>query len=64
MRAGKVLKEFRGHASFVNCVAFTHDGARLITGSSDGTVKVRAAVGVRVKRAWLRWMHGWVWGGG
>lgn len=36
-----MLKEFRGHASFVNCVSFTQDGARLVTGSSDGTVKVR-----------------------
>lgn len=34
------LQEFRGHTSFVNCVCFTQDGSRLLTGSSDGTVKV------------------------
>lgn len=40
IKAGKVLKEFRGHTSYVNCVCWTHDNSRIVTGSSDGTVKV------------------------
>jgi WD40 repeat protein len=40
LKSGKALKEFRGHTSYVNCVCYTQDGGRLVTGSSDGTVKV------------------------
>lgn len=36
-----MLKEFRGHTSYVNDAIFTNDGARVITASSDFTVKVR-----------------------
>jgi WD40 repeat protein len=35
-----LLKEFRGHASYVNDAIFTSDGTRVITASSDCTVKV------------------------
>lgn len=35
-----MLKEFRGHTSYVNDAIFTNDGSRVITASSDCTVKV------------------------
>lgn len=35
-----MLKEFRGHTSYVNDAIFTSDGSRIITASSDCTVKV------------------------
>ncbi|KAH8494804.1 hypothetical protein H0E87_021275 [Populus deltoides] len=40
LKSGKLLKEFRGHASYVNDAIFTSDGTRVITASSDCTVKV------------------------
>lgn len=40
LKSGKLLKEFRGHASYVNDAIFTHDGLRVVTASSDCTVKV------------------------
>lgn len=40
LKSGKLLKEFRGHASYVNDAIFTADGTRVITASSDCTVKV------------------------
>lgn len=40
LKSGKILKEFKGHTSFVNECAFTLDGHNVISGSSDGTVKV------------------------
>lgn len=40
LKSGKLLKEFRGHSSYVNDAVFTNDGARVITASSDCTVKV------------------------
>ncbi|KAI9141881.1 WD40 repeat-containing protein SMU1-like protein [Paraphysoderma sedebokerense] len=40
LKSGKMLKEFRGHSSFVNSVAYTIDGSRIISGSSDGTVRI------------------------
>lgn len=40
LKSGKTLKEFRGHTSYVNDAIFTSDGGRVITASSDGSVKV------------------------
>jgi WD40 repeat protein len=40
LKSGKILKEFRGHSSYVNYAIFTTDGSRVITASSDCTVKV------------------------
>lgn len=40
LKSGKLLKEFRGHTSYVNNAIFTNDGSRIITASSDGQVKV------------------------
>jgi len=40
LKSGKTLKEFRGHASFVNECMYSTDGGRVISCSSDGTIKV------------------------
>ncbi|KAI9333282.1 WD40-repeat-containing domain protein [Obelidium mucronatum] len=40
IKSGKMLKEFRGHVSFVNDALFSMDGFRVVTASSDGTVKI------------------------
>ncbi|KAJ3076678.1 Serine/threonine-protein kinase smu1 [Podochytrium sp. JEL0797] len=40
IKSGKMLKEFRGHVSFVNDAMFSLDGFRVITASSDGTTKI------------------------
>jgi len=40
LKSGKTLKEFRGHASFVNECVYSLDGGRVISCSSDGTIKV------------------------
>ena len=31
----------QGHTSYVNTATYMHDGAKVVTGSADGTVKVR-----------------------
>lgn len=40
LKSGKMLKEFKGHTSFVNEVTFSPDGHSILSASSDGTVKV------------------------
>lgn len=40
LRSGRMLREFRGHTSFVNSVVYNSDGSRLISASSDGSVKI------------------------
>lgn len=40
LKSGKMLKEFKGHTSFVNEVTFTPDGHSVLSASSDGTVKL------------------------
>lgn len=39
IKSGKLLKEFRGHTSFVNEVIYANDGHSLISASSDGSVR-------------------------
>ncbi|KAL8442001.1 hypothetical protein Emag_006746 [Eimeria magna] len=40
LKAGKTLKEFRGHLTFVNCAIYLPDNSRILTGSADGKVKI------------------------
>ncbi len=40
LKSGKMLKELRGHASYVNDARYTTDGNEILTASSDGTVRV------------------------
>jgi len=40
LKSGRMLKEFRGHSSFVNTVLYSEDCSQILTGSSDGTVKL------------------------
>lgn len=40
LKSGKMLKEFRGHTSYVNEAAFSPDGHHILSASSDGSVKV------------------------
>lgn len=42
LKSGKLLKELRGHTSFVNEAVFTPDGHGVLSASSDGTVRVWA----------------------
>lgn len=34
------LKTLNGHSSFVNSVAYSHDGTKIISGSADATIKI------------------------
>jgi WD40 repeat-containing protein SMU1 len=40
LKSGKMLKEFRGHTSYVNDAIFSAEGGQVISGSSDATVRV------------------------
>ncbi|KAI9199278.1 WD40-repeat-containing domain protein [Polychytrium aggregatum] len=40
MKSGRMIKEFRGHTSYVNDAIYSVDETRIITASSDGTVKI------------------------
>ena len=40
LKSGKMLREFRGHSSFVNCGMITKDNLHVFTGSSDGTCRL------------------------
>ncbi len=35
-----LFQEFRGHSSYVNAIAMMPDGSKLLSASSDGTVKL------------------------
>lgn len=38
LNSNKMINEFRGHRGFVNTVAFSEDGFKLFSGSSDGSI--------------------------
>ena len=40
LKSGRTLKELRGHTSYVNDGCYTSDGGRVLTCSSDGSIKV------------------------
>eukprot|EP00727_Mastigamoeba_balamuthi_P002308 m51a1_g12074 hypothetical protein (850) ;mRNA; f:174-5703 len=40
LKLGSTIKVFRGHTSFVNDVCYAQSGAWVISGSSDGTVRI------------------------
>jgi len=40
LRSKRMLKEFRGHESYVNQAIYSHDQTKVISCSSDGTVRV------------------------
>lgn len=41
LKSGKVLREFRGHTSYVHSACYTRESAaNVVTGSADGTVKL------------------------
>jgi WD40 repeat-containing protein SMU1 len=44
LKSGKMLREFRGHSSFVNAACFLSDQTYVASGSSDGTVRVSCAL--------------------
>ena len=39
LKSSKMLKEFRGHTSYVNDARYTNDYTQIVSGSSDGTVR-------------------------
>jgi WD40 repeat-containing protein SMU1 len=39
LKSGKLLKELRGHTSFVNCATYTADEAAILTAGADGTLR-------------------------
>jgi hypothetical protein len=51
---GRELLTLTGHAGGVNSVAWSPDGARLATGSNDGTAKVWEAAGAEAVQRWAR----------
>lgn len=40
LKSGRMLKEFRGHKSFISTITYSNDGHHIISGSLDGTVKI------------------------
>jgi WD40 repeat-containing protein SMU1 len=40
IKSGKLIREFKGHASFINSVTYINGDLNIVSGSSDGTVKV------------------------
>lgn len=40
LRSGRVLREFRGHAGYVNDIAFVKNGLWLVSAASDSTVRI------------------------
>jgi WD40 repeat protein len=40
LTSGKELKQFKGHSGPVLCLALSHDGGELLSGSADGTMRL------------------------
>ncbi|PVU96753.1 hypothetical protein BB559_002269 [Furculomyces boomerangus] len=40
LKSGKIIREFRGHTSYVNAAVFTPDMTNVISGSSDGSIRI------------------------
>jgi WD40 repeat-containing protein SMU1 len=40
LKSGRLLKELRGHVSFVNAAAYSPDGSRIVTAGADGTLRL------------------------
>ena len=40
IKSGKMLKEFRGHSSFVNAAVYSPDGSQVVSAGADATVRV------------------------
>ncbi|ORZ20652.1 WD40 repeat-containing protein SMU1-like protein [Absidia repens] len=40
IKSGKLVKEFKGHTSFINSVAYMNCDMNIISSSSDGTIKI------------------------
>ncbi|KAJ1920828.1 hypothetical protein H4219_001064 [Mycoemilia scoparia] len=40
LKSGKMLKEYRGHTTYVNTAIFKPDMTQIISGSSDGSIKI------------------------
>ncbi|GBE59687.1 WD-40 repeat containing protein [Babesia ovata] len=40
LKSGKPIRTFKGHHSIVNAAIYSYDGTKVITGSSDGYVKI------------------------
>jgi WD40 repeat protein len=51
---GRVLLTLKGHSNSVTSVSWSADGARLATGSLDGTAKVWDAAGAAAVQQWAR----------
>lgn len=60
LAAGAHPKELAAHTDWINSVAISPDGERLVTASSDGTARVWPVRGPRGPRA-LRGHRNWVW---
>ena len=43
LKSGKMIKELRGHSTYLNAIAYSPDGEKIVSGSSDGSVKVWGA---------------------
>jgi hypothetical protein len=58
LSTGKLFAELRGHAGFVNALAFSPDGTRLASGSRDTTVLVWDVGEARMRHYWSELLGG------
>ena len=40
MKRGTCISTLKGHSSYVNSVAFNHDNTKIVSGSSDNSIKI------------------------